>query len=50
MCAYVHEHVLRAIHDRLQEITLVEAIFNPKTKGRNIYGWDFILFQEYFFK
>ena len=36
----------------LQNITLVEAIFNPKAEERSIkaiYVWDFILFQEEFF-
>ena len=36
----------------LQNITLVEAIFNPKAEERSIraiYVWDFILFQEDFF-
>lgn len=36
----------------VKNITLVEAIFNPKAEERSIkaiYVWDFILFQEDFF-
>lgn len=40
------------VHVYVKNITLVEAIFNPKAEERSIkaiYVWDFILFQEDFF-